>query len=132
MWPEQRRLIDASRPRVVFGEQVASAQSWFDRLCADMAALGYEIGAAILPACGFGFDHARPRIVFVGHTHCDRQSSMSIDAEVDRLSRYRGDAGDVVQADGLPDRVAQLSGFGNAIVPQVAAEAIAAYMEIAR
>lgn len=32
-------------------------------------------------------------------------------------------------ADGFPDRVAVLKGFGNAIVPQVAAEFIKAYLE---
>ena len=35
-------------------------------------------------------------------------------------------------AHGLPARVGRLRGYGNAIVPQVAAEVIAAYMEIAR
>jgi DNA (cytosine-5)-methyltransferase 1 len=130
MWFAQRRLIDTARPRVFFGEQVASARAWFDRLCSDVAALGYEVGAAILPACAFGFDHARLRLVFVGDTNCDRQSSMPVDAEVDRLPWRRSDAGGVLPAHGIPDRVAQLAAFGNAIVPQVAAEVIGAYMDI--
>lgn len=35
-------------------------------------------------------------------------------------------------AHGLPGRVGRLRAYGNAIVPQVAAEFIAAYMEVAR
>jgi hypothetical protein len=91
--------------------------------------MGYEVGAAILPACAVGFDHARPRIVFVGDTDCDRQSIMPVDAETRWMPRNGSDAGSVLSSDGIPDRLA-LAAFGNAIVPQVAAEVIAAYMEI--
>lgn len=131
LWPEQRRLVIASRPRVFFGEQVAAARIWFDRLCADVEAVGYDVGAAVLPACGVGFDHARPRIVFVGHANGDGKSGVCVDGEVAGMPRDRREPGSVVPAHGIPDRVAQLAALGNAIVPQVAAEVIRAYMEIA-
>lgn len=130
MWPEQRRLFTANGPSVFFGEQVSHARSWFDGLCDDVEAMGYSVGAAVLPACGVGFDHARSRIWFVGHTNSHRQSSVRVNAEVDRLSRCDSDPGQLGEADGISNYVAAMSGFGNAIVPQVAAQFIAAYMDI--
>ena len=131
LWPEQRRLFFAGRPRVFFGEQVATARDWFDALCAELESVGYAIGAAILPAVSVGFDHARPRIYFVGHTDRDGESSVRVDAQMARMPGDRCDGLDMGEEDGIPEYVAALSGFGNAIVPQVAAEVIAAYMEIA-
>jgi hypothetical protein len=128
MWPEFRRLIVAGRPRVLFGEQVAHAGAWFDGVCDDLEALDYEVGAAVLPACSVGLDHARPRIYFAGHANGYGESVLPIHAEVDRLPRGRGDAGGVVPSHGLSDRMA-LSGFGNAIVPELAAVFIHAYEE---
>jgi DNA (cytosine-5)-methyltransferase 1 len=130
LWPEQRRLIVAGRPREFLGEQVPHARRWFDGVCADVEALGYAIGAAVLPACGVGFDHARPRLYFVGHTDRDGESELRVDVEVARLSRDRDDAGDMVPADGFSDRVA-LNGFGNAIVPPLAQVFIEAYLDVA-
>jgi DNA (cytosine-5)-methyltransferase 1 len=80
MWPEQRRLVAASRPGEFFGEQVADGD-WFDGVCADVAAMGYEVGAAVLPAASVGFDHARQRLFFVGHTNVDGESGRTIHAE---------------------------------------------------
>jgi DNA (cytosine-5)-methyltransferase 1 len=128
LWPEQRRLVTASRPGVFFGEQVVK-RDWFDGLCADVAAVGYEIGAAVLPAASVGADHARPRIYFVGHTHEHGEPSVALYGEVARLLRHRSVARDVVPADGVSRDVVALSGFGNAIVPHVAAAFIDAYVE---
>lgn len=130
LWPEQRRLVIASRPRVFFGEQVAAARDWFDGLCADVEPVGYDVGAAVLPAVVVGQDHARPRIYFVGHANGDSEPGVRVDAQVAGLPRDCRDADDVVPTDGVPDYMAALSGFGNSLVPQVAAEVIAAYMEI--
>jgi DNA (cytosine-5)-methyltransferase 1 len=132
MWPHFRRLILASRPRVVFGEQVAAARDWFDGACDDLEAVGYQIGAAVLPACGIGLDHARPRICFVCHADRDGQPGVSVDGEVAGMPWDRGDAGGMVPAHGLPGDVAQRAAFGNAIVPQVAAEVIGAYMDVCK
>ncbi|SEG36553.1 hypothetical protein, partial [Jhaorihella thermophila] len=66
------RLVAACRPKLVFGEQVASAAvlgkvggtartategaagwAWFDALAADLEAASYAVAAADLPAAGF-------------------------------------------------------------------------------
>ncbi len=130
VWPELRRLVAAHPPRTLFGEQVASARDWFDGVCVDLEGLAYEVGAAVLPACSVGFDHARPRIYFVGHADGYGESGVCVNAEMARLSRYRSDAGSVGAADGLSRDMVALSGFGNAIVPQVAQVFIEAYMSL--
>jgi DNA (cytosine-5)-methyltransferase 1 len=129
-WPEQRRLVIASLPNVFFGEQVAAAADWFDGLCDDVEAVGYEIGAAILPAVSIGADHLRPRIYFVGDTYRHGESRRPVHAEASGVSGYRCVAGDVVPTNGIPDDVGILRGFGNAIVPPLAAEVIKAYCEV--
>lgn len=65
LWPEAFRLICKRRPPVVFGEQVASAKVWLDGVCADLEAVGYAFGAAVLPACAVDAKHIRKRIWFV-------------------------------------------------------------------
>jgi DNA (cytosine-5)-methyltransferase 1 len=124
LWPVWLPLIAAKRPREIFGEQVAHKGAWLDRLCDDLDPLGYEIGAAVLPAVSIGKDHTRPRIYFVGHADRDRKSGMRINGEMARLSWDRSEPGGLVPSDGLSSRMAVFSAFGNAIVPQVAAEFI--------
>ncbi len=131
MWPEQRRLIITSRPSVFFGEQVSNAGDWFDGLCADVQALGYEIGAGVLPAVAFGHDHARARIYFVGHANSDGKSECAVHDEVAWVPQFSANnSASMVSKDGISRDMAALSGFGNAIVPQVAQAFIEAYMDI--
>lgn len=130
LWPAWRPLIAAGRPETVFGEQVAQSGGWIDRLCDDMEALEYCIGAAILPACSVGLDHARPRIYFACDTNRQGQSGIAINEEVARVQRHRRDTRNVARAYGFPSRVALLRGYGNAIVPQLGAEFIRAYCEV--
>lgn len=127
LWPEFRRLIVDARPGVVFGEQVATARTWFDGVCDDVAAVGYTVGAAVLPATTVGHDHARERIYFACHADGDRESGRAVDAEASRLPRRDREPGGMGPENGLSRDVVALSGFGNAIVPQVAALFISAY-----
>jgi DNA (cytosine-5)-methyltransferase 1 len=129
LWPHVARLVAARAPRVLFGEQVAAAGDWFDRVCDDLEALDYEVGAAILPAVAVNYDHARPRIYFAGHAHGDRQPGGAVDAEVDRLPRHRSQRASVVLSDGVSSDLAQMRAFGDAIVPQVGQAFIEAYLE---
>jgi site-specific DNA-cytosine methylase len=92
-------------------------------------AVGYEIGAGILPAVSVGADHARPRIYFVGHTNRNGESSLSVYGEVARMLRNRCISRNVVPPNGISRDMVALSGFGNAIVPQVAQVFIEAYCE---
>lgn len=128
-WPWFFGLIQAHRPRVVFGEQVSAARAWMDGVCDDFARVDYAVKAAILPAYSAGFDHARERIYFAGHTNSHGESGCPVDAETSWMSwpgRYtRG----VVSPHGVSRDVVALSGFGNAIVPQVAQIFIAAYID---
>lgn len=127
LWPPFVRLVAAIRPRILFGEQVAQAGDWLDGVCDDLEALDYQVGAAILPACSVGQDHERRRIYFVGYSDRDSESELSVHAEVDRVSRGGSHARSLVSENGLSLGVARVrGGFGNAIVPTLAAEFIRA------
>jgi DNA (cytosine-5)-methyltransferase 1 len=131
LWPAWKKLIASNAPSIVFGEQVAHGSSWIDRTSADLEALDYEVGAAVLPAIGVGQDHTRPRVYFVGYTNRNREPSMHLNAEMAGLPGHRSDAGEMVQSNGVSNRMAVFSAFGNAVVPQVAAEFIGAFAECA-
>lgn len=80
LWPEFSRLIEGGRPSAVFGEQVASSDGrlWLATVRADLARLGYSVGAADLCAAGVGAPHIRQRLWFVadadgGHAVAERQ-----------------------------------------------------------
>jgi DNA (cytosine-5)-methyltransferase 1 len=129
LWPVFRKLIAASCPPVIFGEQVTHS-GWADTVADDLEALGYSFGAAIIPAVSIGADHIRNRLYFVGHSDVRRESSCSINAEASRLPGYRGIPGELLPTDGVSGRVALLRGYGNAIVPQVAAAFIEAASDV--
>jgi DNA (cytosine-5)-methyltransferase 1 len=126
LWPYWELLISELTPGVIFGEQVADAGTWLDNVCDDLEELGYTFGATVLPACSLGFDHARPRIYFVGHSDRDGQSSQPVNEQVAWMPRHFSDPDPLVYPHGIPNRMAELRAFGNAIVPQVAAEFIKA------
>jgi DNA (cytosine-5)-methyltransferase 1 len=70
LWPTWYQLIAECRPPVVFGEQVESAiaHGWLDRVCDDLEAEGYAVGACGLPAASVGAFHIRQRLWFVADT----------------------------------------------------------------
>src|SRR5580765_18266 len=131
LWPQWCRLIAATRPRTLFGEQIPQKGSWLDRVCDDLEVLDYEIGAAVLPAVAVGKDHARPRIYFVGNTNGNSQPIVPIDGKMAGLRRHRSDAGNMAPAHGVSARVGRLRAYGNAIVAPLATEFIKAFMECA-
>ena len=66
LWPTVFKLIKASRPPVVFGEQVDSPEgrAWFDKVCDDCMGIGYDATAMILPAAAIGAPHLRHRLYY--------------------------------------------------------------------
>ena len=142
-------LIGQCSPPVVVGEQVVSAigWGWLDELFWDLESEGYACASAIVPASGVGASHKRERLIWLadargegreGHQHRDsvpipKGTSLSIDGSPFVAGRraLAGDYGGLLLSHGIPVGVERSAtkGYGNAIVPQVAAEVMAAFME---
>jgi DNA (cytosine-5)-methyltransferase 1 len=67
LWPHFHRLIQACRPPVVLGEQVAgkAGYGWFDGVRADLEATGYAGRAVDIPALAVNAPHIRQRLYWV-------------------------------------------------------------------
>lgn len=67
LWSEMRRLIEACKPGVVFGEQVASKarREWLSRVGSDLINVNYDFAAANLPSSVVGAPHIRQRLWWV-------------------------------------------------------------------
>jgi len=151
LWPAWFHLITELRPGVIFGEQVASPDglAWLDLVHVDMEAADYAVGAFDLCAAGVGAPHVRQRIYFVGDrawSNADR-SETNWGYQCDPVGRFGRQAHDAqilnpsrslwateprpaVLAHGVPSRVERVCGYGNAIVPQLGATFIEAYMSL--
>ena len=70
LWPDLFRLIEARRPVVCFGEQVASVDglTWLDTVQSDLDDADYTCGAVDICAAGFGAPHRRQRLYWVADT----------------------------------------------------------------
>ena len=154
LWPAFYGLIAECKPAIVFGEQVASkdGREWLAGVRADLESVGYACGAADLPACSVGAPHRRNRLWFVADTFgqrtqgpCTSQNFSNVGTQGERRWGTFG-AADLRQLydaplqrgsswpqpilrvldDGISAKVGKLRAYGNAIVPQVAAEFIRA------
>lgn len=144
--PDFIRLAGECRPPIIFGEQVRNAikWGWLDEAFGGLEALGYACGAVVAPALAVGARHERKRLYWVadagregwaGHQPLEcvpvaARAPLSIDGDaLVRASRaLDGDYSDLLPCDGLSVQVERLAthGYGNAIVPQLAAHFIAA------
>jgi len=156
LWPAWFHLCRICKPERIFGEQVANALSWFDLVSSDLESEGYAVGAAIMGAHSVGAPHRRQRLYWVGHSVGDRLqgsanenvrgawrgeergetgcASSALWADCEWLPCADGKArpvepGTFPLAHGVPNRVGLLRGYGNAIVPQVAAAFVTAYLD---
>jgi len=141
LWPVWLPLIEADEPPTVFGEQVAGTPGvkWADRVAEDFEALGYSFGAAVLQGPLVGAPHQRDRFYFVadaGRTDPARRTAdrrgITVPQEMGEpwgFTHWNGGMPDPrLLDDGIPRHMAKsiVGGFGNAIIPGLAAEFIIA------
>lgn len=146
LWPDFFRLIDECKPPVVYGEQVANAvrKGWLDEVFSNLESCDYACAAAVLPACAFGAEHERKRLYWLADARRARWQGhkpvkcVSFAAKTpqpvdgDPLTRARrvlaGDYRDLLPCNGISVQLERdaIKGYGNAIVPPVAAEFIKA------
>ena len=144
------RLVRELRPRYVLLENVAALLSrGLDRVCGELAQIGYDTEWHCIPAAAVGAPHIRDRVFIFAHRNskpvCAVDAEMAImpsrdvavgniarleiRQEQERLRQFASTVGvgqwanepDVGRvAHGVPARVDRLTCLGNAIVPQVA------------
>ena len=149
LWPEMLRLIKACRPGVIFGEQVPD-ERWVDGVEADLRGEGFRFWAEVWDARVFGCPQPRRRTYWVAHLGSKGVEGLGArvrtgepgpwgwggEADLRRVCDAPFERGDRwpqpmlrAVADGVPARMERLRGAGNAIVPQVAAAFIRAFLE---
>ena len=152
LWPVWNRLIGQCRPATIFGEQVASAvaHGWLDDVYEGLEAQGYAVGSVVLPASAVGAPHKRDRLWFVAHTDSEglqryrRFKQRNGEERRKNSQRHNWSNGEWIDCpdgkarlvepsipllvNGFQHRKPILHAIGNAIVPQVAAEFIKAFM----
>lgn len=146
--PVFNALIGKQKPPVVFGEQVSSAVEWgwLDEVFGSLEAQGYACGAAILPASAAGADHERKRLYWTANAGrkgrkrykpingilSSQKQPYAVTGDVFTKLRdcMAGNHADLLHDDGVSVAVERCAakGYGNAIVPQVAAIFIRAVM----
>jgi DNA (cytosine-5)-methyltransferase 1 len=148
LWPVWFNLIRECKPATLFGEQISIASLWLDQVFADLEAEGYACAAADIPAASVGARHERQRLWFVADANAARWSDAERFAATKAQADIRAASGLVHRqaiehlrweaepdagwiADGLHCEGNAVAAYGNAIIPQVAAHFIAAFMEAA-
>lgn len=149
LWPCFFDLARELGPPDLFGEQVASAidWGWWDRAALDLEAVGYATAPTVLRADAFGADHERKRLYWGAHAGgqgregSEQHHGLPIGSEAPQpelddcfagaRNALAGDSSGLRFGDGLSVGVgrSRIHGYGNAIVPQVAAGFIRAYRE---
>lgn len=154
LWPAWFHLIEQCRPGRVYGEQVASALEWLDLVFDDLEGAGYACQAEDLCAAGVGAPHIRQRLFWMADAGgtglevickqpaweertppergCAVGAAIPLDGfwrDADWLGCRDGkwrpvEPGTFPLVDWASARMGRLRGYGNAIVPQIAAEFI--------
>jgi len=138
LWYEMLRVIEEARPTFVIWENVrnAIAKGAVHEVMRGLYQSGYRFDAEIITAEEVGAPHERERIFVVGYSNSIVEATkgkvLKSWAEQSRchiaIARSFGNWGDPKSPQlpdngvdyGIPDRLAGLSAYGNAIVPQCA------------
>lgn len=149
LWPDWFNLIRERRPPIVFGEQVAGAIAvkWIDGVFNDLERILYTCGSAVLSSFAVSARHERKRFFWVADSQregrarhkqveCvsggpDEAFPILGDPLAGARSFLESDNFGLLPSDGVSVGVERCAtqGYGNAIVPQVAAEFIGAYLD---
>ena len=79
LWPEMLRIIKATRPRFVIGENVAGHITLgLDTVLSDLAQQDYTARAFVIPACAKDAKHRRDRVFVVAHSNISGQSNVPV------------------------------------------------------
>lgn len=81
LWPEMLRVIKASKPRWVIGENVRNLTSIqegmvFEQVCTDLENEGYEVQSFIIPASAVEAPHQRYRVWIVADSESNKQDGI--------------------------------------------------------
>jgi DNA (cytosine-5)-methyltransferase 1 len=144
LWSEFVRAILALRPRWVVIENVPTLLGrGFAVVRRDLRAVGYRVARPVrMSASAVDAPHTRERLWIVAHAHAERRRELHSVARLFQGSdirrdhwrvggdqTWRGDPAGLLWttepevgrvADGIPTRLGELRGLGNAIVPQCA------------
>lgn len=136
LWPEFLRAVRSLRPRFVVVENVADLLvRGLEHVADGLAAEGYDLEWAVLPAAAFGLPQRRPRVFVVADRDGGRREGLEerdgegpryfrrLDLDGLAVAEHRAtQAASRVRRvdDGFPHRVDRLRALGNAVVPQVA------------
>jgi DNA (cytosine-5)-methyltransferase 1 len=133
-------LIQIRKPESVFFENVPGIEPWLAPIIRRLESIGYTVSRQDRSAASVGAPHLRKRVWLVADINGARLEDtrqagppkvIGVPWSAAAGSLWGEFTGDSGLLDGwFPNRVAAVRAFGNAIVPQVAAEVIKAYMSV--
>ncbi len=129
LWPVWYNLIRECRPTIIFGEQVPEAISlgWLDEITDDLQRENYALGAAVLSACLVEAPQERERLWFMARANGE-QEKWSTEPRMERDS-WASEPDVARVAHGILEQPFIRRAYGNAIVPQAAADWINTFLE---
>jgi DNA (cytosine-5)-methyltransferase 1 len=135
LWSEVARLILELRPRFALLENVSALLGrGMGRVLGDLAEIGYDAEWDCVPAAAVGALHYRDRVWITAYPNTNDLRLQRVGPSPSRAwgeQQFKRLVQDQIQlsvpagrmralSDGVPGRMGQLKGYGNAIVPQVA------------